>query len=500
MAVVCTLGIYVASNDDDASGSALFWFSIFIRMKAVPGNSFSNVYQAEFYLERVIYAAGRGHLRFIQAFVQAGGDINQKHHNESILQAASGSGHVDLVRFLLSHDADIVNGSERPEALTAAANAEHIEVVQAFVEHHRSITPANFFAALRKQNSAILKVFLSAGSTPNMVDEQQNSALEVASRDLQDLALIQLLLEYRVDLTRGGVEALRVASHHGNLDVVELLLEKGVDPNQDTFSQISPLQAASEQGHLKVVETLRGKLSLLKFKVFTSTPATFHSEGGGFGSPLHAACARGHWDVVQNLTTQHYDSQGRPQQLTQYVGHGLLDTQGQIPLAAAILHRPANPNRLHIIRFFLNHLKSSGSPWEGHLDLSDPIHGTILHVAASVGDTGAAEYLLPHIDVNLRAGPYDTALQTACEHNHLTFVRFLLDHGANPNTDIENHPRSLFCAAQNHNLEMVEALLSRDADASARSDISGKSEGTAIDVSKNLGFADVVDLLTRSRI
>lgn len=73
---------------------------------------------------------------------------------------------------------------------------------------------------------------------------------------------VQYILSQGVDInTQGGKysSALQAASAEGHEKIVELLLEEGADVNAQGGEYSSALQAASAQGHGKTVELLLEK-------------------------------------------------------------------------------------------------------------------------------------------------------------------------------------------------------------------------------------------------
>ncbi len=76
--------------------------------------------------------------------------------------------------------------------------------------------------------------------------------------------------------------ALQAASHQGNDQVVQMLLDKGADVNTQGGSYGNALQAASHQGNDQVVQMLLDK------------GADVNAQGGEYGNALQAASYRGH--------------------------------------------------------------------------------------------------------------------------------------------------------------------------------------------------------------
>eukprot|EP00731_Ephydatia_muelleri_P035116 Em0098g2a len=86
-----------------------------------------------------------------------------------------------------------------------------------------------------------------------------------------------------------GCSPLNAASDNGHLDVVKTLLEPGANINQANNDGCSPLYVASLKGHLDVVKTL------------LEAGANINQANKNGWSPLNAASDNGHLDVVKTL-------------------------------------------------------------------------------------------------------------------------------------------------------------------------------------------------------
>jgi uncharacterized protein len=158
---------------------------------------------------------------------------------------------------------------------------------------------------LAKVASALVK----AGSDPNTsyVDEDSGDAGAVTHNLLFDAIMVeneefaQLLIEKGADLyfkDQKQVTTLLQASHRGLVDVVKALLDKhkangGAADYLNAASDegISPVIAASSEGHASVVQLL------------IAAGADINSRDQDQTTALMAASARGHLDVVKELVS-----------------------------------------------------------------------------------------------------------------------------------------------------------------------------------------------------
>ena len=97
---------------------------------------------------------------------------------------------------------------------------------------------------------------------------------------------------------------------------------------------------------------------------------------------------------------------------------------------------------------------------------------TLLHAAAYFGSVSAAHFLLKQgafIDAEDKKG--NTPLMVAVEMRHKRIVRFLLEHGADPNIKSEfgYQITPIFVAARNGSLKIAELLTTHGAEVDAKS-------------------------------
>ncbi len=112
---------------------------------------------------------------------------------------------------------------------------------------------------------AFVRELLEAGADPNLDDDDGYPAMIAAfdrerGKDLYEL--LTLLLDHGADANQHGVNdytALHIAAERGDLRALELLLERGADPNEITRidDMETPLDVAASAGQQKIVDRLR---------------------------------------------------------------------------------------------------------------------------------------------------------------------------------------------------------------------------------------------------
>jgi ankyrin repeat protein len=169
----------------------------------------------------IALAAVNGNAAMIELLLEAGANPNlAQPEGETPLMTAARSGNALALQVLLAHGAD-VKARERwrgQDALTWAAGEGHIRAAQLLLAHGADVnarsndgyTPLAF--AARQGHSDLVKVLLEAGANIN-------------------------------DTTKAGPGPLTLAIHNSHWDIAALLLEKGADPNINA-SGSTPLHLA----------------------------------------------------------------------------------------------------------------------------------------------------------------------------------------------------------------------------------------------------------------
>ncbi len=115
---------------------------------------------------------------------------------------------------------------------------------------------------LRAAGGCLALALLFAVSNPCLAQDDPGDALRRAA-SAGDLAKVQELLAAGADVNAAnkyGGTALAFASDKGHAAVVNLLLERGANPNtKDSFYNAAPLDWAVQRGHAEIVRALLAK-------------------------------------------------------------------------------------------------------------------------------------------------------------------------------------------------------------------------------------------------
>ncbi len=114
----------------------------------------------------------------------------------------------------------------------------------------------DYFAAILKDDVAVVSALLERGFDPNTPNPAGDRALLIALRVGSTKVIPVLLAQAKLDVearNRQEESALMIASLKGMTDMVSLLLDKGADVNKPGWT---PLHYAATGGHLQIMQLL----------------------------------------------------------------------------------------------------------------------------------------------------------------------------------------------------------------------------------------------------
>jgi uncharacterized protein len=160
--------------------------------------------------------------------------------------------------------------------------------------------------ATHRSDAEMVRVLLAAGAKPDVANNYGITPLLDASRT-GDVEVMTVLLKAGADPKRThpeGETPLMAASRSGSVPAVRLLLDRGVDVNAtDTFQKQTALMWASGEGHVNVVDMLlkAGANPNLKAHVTSITERKNADHPTGGFTALMWAARNGHEPVVRRL-------------------------------------------------------------------------------------------------------------------------------------------------------------------------------------------------------
>jgi len=198
------------------------------------------------------------------------------------------------------------------DPLTKAVKAGDQSTVRKLIAAHGDVnTPSGdgstpLVWATHQSDLEIAKLLIAAGAKPDIANHYGVTPLLDASRT-GDVAMMDLLLKAGADPKRAHTEGetpLMAASRAGSVPAVRLLLDRGVDVNAtDSFQNESALMWASAEGHLDVVDMLlkAGANPNLKAHITSITQRKNADHPTGGFTALMWAARNGYEDVVRRL-------------------------------------------------------------------------------------------------------------------------------------------------------------------------------------------------------
>ena len=188
------------------------------------------------YTSEVMNAAKDGNLKFVQAAMQRGADVNERSNKgKNALMFAASENHQEVAQWLIEQGAD-VNAADNygTTALIVAATAGH---------------------------HAVVKLLLDSGASAQVRDDSGGTPL-VNAVYFGHPETVQLLLDnFLQDKARGldkrdGEELLMLGAGLGHADIVSLMVKAGIDVNGRGLKQRTPLMAAAAFDRPEVAKVL----------------------------------------------------------------------------------------------------------------------------------------------------------------------------------------------------------------------------------------------------
>ena len=252
--------------------------------------------------------------------------------------------------------------------------------------------------------------------------------------DMGQLDLIPYVLDQgaEVDFVSWGSAPLHRAVRKGNLDLVQMLIDRHADVNIRDDHRSSPFHVAARSGKMQILRLLLAsgaEMDILDKKRET---------------PLHRAASEGHVETVVLLKEKGSSI-------------GIRNVDGAVPLLKAILR-----GRESVVQFFLKHISKE--------DLQDS-ESAFLHAAVQVANSNIIMSLLDaNIDINVKDKHGRTAfsyMETKCDR---AILEKMLDMGADVNARSVDGATLLHKMATVDDITSMQYLLDRGADVDSPTD------------------------------
>lgn len=246
----------------------------------------------------VMFAAAGGHSEATKVLIDLGADVN------AIAQATPE--YLDKLATMIE-EGTIDDSDPHVDGVTAvhvAAQGGHLDCVNILIEAGADVTVRDdedrtpLLLAVKGNYADVAIALVKAGADPNtpyVDDDGVSHNLLFDSLVVENSEFAALLIESGADIyteDEHKVTTLLQASHRGMTPIVKALIEKNSKPewvDAASDENITPLIAASSEGHLEIVKMLVNAKANVNLKDKDQTSA------------LMAAAARGHTDIVEVL-------------------------------------------------------------------------------------------------------------------------------------------------------------------------------------------------------
>lgn len=297
--------------------------------------------------------------------------------------------------------------------------------------------------------------------------ENDLTLLHIAARSGQ-LEIVSLLLQHGMQVdckTTQGFTPLHAAAAEGRTNVARFLIQKGADVNSKTNNGFTPLDAAlTNKSAGETVALLKEKGAVSKFGLDYLTPKHQHTYDPSLdlGGPA----------VIGDL-----------REIKKRIAKGAnVDYKDSFGMTA--LHYASDHHHIKIVKFLISHgADVNARQWEGR---------TPLNYATANGDMKISKLLIRSgADVNIPNSNGMTPLHNAASAASHRLVEYLIQHGANCNARNREKGTPLHFAAYFGDVAIVRILVEAGAEINVK-DIDGS---TPIKVALKANKLEIADYL-----
>ena len=439
----------------------------------------------------MMFASSNGHHRVIELLLKERADCNiQNHEGGTALMLACQNGHTKVVEVLYKYTELNICSENGSTALILASDNGDVEIVRILLTANAEVNIQNkngwtaLMFASRKGHYQVVEQLLLNHANPNICTDKGVDALVTAVEN-NHYQIVQLLLNY-VDVTK--LTILLKISQKNNVEMVDALLKRKIDPNVQAENGDTALMIAARNGYYQVVELLVKSSAHLNIQnnegwtALTWASLNGHSEivelllkdsdglvnvqNNDGWTALMIAARNSHYKVVEQLINNHADVNIQTNNGVTALMIAASTNNGQIQIAELLLKNKANPNLKHISTKQTAYTMAvqKGYPEMVQLLLE---YGADTHVANIDGDTALHLVVLAMVVSENREIKVAEELKKAFPGNLEDYVRIfnlLLLQGINPNAQSNDGTTCLMVACRYCQLTVIESLLEKGSD------------------------------------
>ncbi len=323
---------------------------------------------------------------------------------------------------------------------------------------------------------AIMELLLQHGADPNATDAGGDNLLVrilsgSSGRRDELVTIAPRLLDHGLDIsatTRSGKTALGLACFWGCLDLVRLLIARGVSIHETGEQKQTPLMEAMGGG-----VTSRPSQHKEIVRLLIENGADVNTRGGFDDTVLMFACEQGHLDLAEFLLER---------------GADIHQVNTRVFRGKTALMGAARAGHVEVMKLLLAH--------KADVNAAGALEETALFKAAHQGHVDAVSILLENgADLHARDSQGNTPLLHAAARGHTQVLELLLDRGADVNAKNHQDWNALMQACMGGYLKTAKLLVTRKGEVN----LSGKEAGaTPLMLACWKDSVQLVDLLLQS--
>ncbi|GBN93335.1 Ankyrin-3 [Araneus ventricosus] len=395
-------------------------------------------------------AAAKGHLNLVDSLLEKEANVNFKSDMDFVpLHYAAGGGHFEVVKSLLMKGAEA--NAQTVLGLTPlhlAIDSGDVATITILLQHGAEVnaayldgfTPLHFAAGYGR--FAASKILVEEGAAVALTSGDGATPLDIAAY-LGHCELVEELLNGSDKYSK--IQALQTAASKGNLGVMELLFDSGVDIK--LLLDSTALHLAAEEGQMDAVKFLLDR------------GADINAQDCNGDTALHLSSSKVRKEVVQLLIERKADIL-------------IKNNTGTFPLEIIV--------RNGMTDFLIRE--------EVGIDFSYANDVSPFHFGAFYGDINFVNYCIQKgcpVDIRTKSG--STALLLATLGGRVEVLSFLLDNGSDINAEDQKGCSALKHAVNANNKKILELLIKKGANLSAA------KERTLFLSAVTQGHEDIVD-------
>ncbi|XP_062597150.1 putative ankyrin repeat protein RF_0381 [Saccostrea cucullata] len=420
-------------------------------------------------LNAALYAAQGGNVEILELLAQKGVDMTYKHKNGSnILHIACMNFKLEMCKHIIQHYPDMLNQVNDNGCNVAfyAAQGGNVEILELLAEKGVDMTYKN------KEGCNILHIACAYSKSemcqhiiqhyPDMLQQVDNdgcNAALYAAKEGGNVAILELLTEKCVDMrykTNDGGNILHIACGNSRLEMCQYIIQHYPDM----------LQQVNNNGLNAALYVARGgNVEILELLVEKGVDMTYKNKDGS--NILHIACAYDKSEMCHNII-QHYPDmlkqvnnngcnaalcavQGGNVEILELLAEKCVDLTYKSKIGSNILHIACANSRLEMCQYIIQHYPDmlqqvDNDGWNAALCAAQGGNVKILELLAGKG-----------VDMTYKSKEGCNILDIACINSRLEMCQYIIKHFPDMLKQVNDYARNaILCAAQRGNVEILE--------------------------------------------